>query len=310
MNTFESNVPLLFHFLYLAVCITITTLSLLHSRKTKSIVEKQEYRGKKVNSLLLKTRRYENGYISWSCWILGFFVCIIMIIVSAIKKNGKVKKWGIGIGVCFALFIVGVAISPSEPSATTSKDPAKEAAPAEKTPEQIAQEEAEAAKISPSDKELLLKAYSDFDPQQRTQYERIAEKYAKLTDAEKEEFKANIERLNTEKEAYVANVAEEEKKQAEAKAIADKQAAYQKWVEDQFSAWDGSHIYLVDLLKENLNDPKSFEHVETVYQDNGDHLIVKMTYRAKNAFGGLILQNVTARSDYATNMISIISQND
>ncbi len=54
------------------------------------------------------------------------------------------------------------------------------------------------------------------------------------------------------------------------------------------------------LLKE-LKRPKSFQHVETTYKDNGDHLIVQMTYRAKNAYGGLILQNITAKADYKTN---------
>lgn len=45
-------------------------------------------------------------------------------------------------------------------------------------------------------------------------------------------------------------------------------------------------------------------------EDKGNYLIVKMTYRAKNAFGALILQNVTAKSDYKTDTITIISQND
>ena len=67
---------------------------------------------------------------------------------------------------------------------------------------------------------------------------------------------------------------------------------------------------LVKLVKENLNDPKSFKHVETVYRDNGSYLTVKMTYRAKNAFEGLVFQNVTAESDYETQYISIVSQND
>jgi len=104
----------------------------------------------------------------------------------------------------------------------------------------------------------------------------------------------------------VAKTAEEIQADNEKRAAEE----YQRWIDSQFSAWDGSHIYLVKLLKENLNDPKSFEHVETTYVDNGDHLIIKMTYRAKNAFGGLVLQNVTAKADYKTDTISIISQND
>lgn len=100
--------------------------------------------------------------------------------------------------------------------------------------------------------------------------------------------------------------AEAKKKMEEAKLKAD----YDKWIESQFSPWDGSHMELVKLLKKNLNDPDSYEHVETKYWDQKDGILIKMTYRAKNAFGGLILQNVTAKADYKTNMINIISQNN
>jgi len=88
------------------------------------------------------------------------------------------------------------------------------------------------------------------------------------------------------------------------------QTAYSNWVKAQFSTWDGSNTDPVDLVKKNLNDDTSFSHVDTNYTDKGTYLIIKMTYRAKNAFGALILQNVTAKADYKTNTISIISQND
>ena len=105
-----------------------------------------------------------------------------------------------------------------------------------------------------------------------------------------------------------------DKKIADAKAIQDKKdapaKAYKAWVEGQFSLWDGSNTYLVDLIKKNLNDDKSFKHVETTYSDKGTYLIVKMTYRASNAFGATILQNVTAKADYKTNTITVTSQND
>ncbi len=82
---------------------------------------------------------------------------------------------------------------------------------------------------------------------------------------------------------------------------------YKKWVEYQFSAWDGSHIELVRLVKENMNDPGSFQHVETRYVDNGtgNGLTVYMKFRGKNAFGGLVINEVTATTDYKTNMIKI-----
>ena len=121
--------------------------------------------------------------------------------------------------------------------------------------------------------------------------------------------------LAEEKIAELQAVAD--KKIAEEKAIADKKIAeekaiedYKNWIDGQFSIWDGSNTYLVKLVKKNLNDPKSFEHVETVYSDKGTYILVKMTYRAKNAFGGLVLQNITAKSDYESQTISVISQND
>lgn len=215
-------------------------------------------------------------------------------------RSGKQWKKNIAIiGYIFiALIIIGILNSGNTEKSTTGQAVTD-------TTNKTAQLEAmkEAEKISDSDKELLKKSYSAFDSQQRTQFAAIEEKYNKLTDTEKEEFKVDFERLSKEKVEYLAKVAEEEKKQAEAKA-------YQDWVKNQFSVWDGSHTVLVKMLKENLNDPKSFQHVETTCKDNGDHLIVKMTYRAKNAFGGLILQNITAKADYKTNMVSVISQND
>jgi hypothetical protein len=51
---------------------------------------------------------------------LGFFICIIMIIISAIKKNGKVKKWGIGIASCFIIFIVAAIVTPSKDEKLTN----------------------------------------------------------------------------------------------------------------------------------------------------------------------------------------------
>lgn len=63
----------------------------------------------------------------------------------------------------------------------------------------------------------------------------------------------------------------------------------------QFSSWNGSHRNLVSHIKRQMNDPSSFEHVETVYWDKGNHLIVRTTFRGKNAFGGVVLNSVTAK---------------
>lgn len=66
-------------------------------------------------------------------------------------------------------------------------------------------------------------------------------------------------------------------------------------IKKSFSAWDGSHINLVTLLKNNLNDAKSFEHIDTRYREISDStLFVSMDYRAANMFGGLVKKRITA----------------
>ena len=65
-------------------------------------------------------------------------------------------------------------------------------------------------------------------------------------------------------------------------------------LEEQFSTWDGSHINLTRVIKDAMNDPDSYKHDETVYVDNGDHLIVTTTFRGANAFGGVVKNTVSA----------------
>ena len=74
-----------------------------------------------------------------------------------------------------------------------------------------------------------------------------------------------------------------------------------------FSAWDGSHYGLTKVIKRSMNDPGSYEHVETVYWDKGGHLIVKTTFRGKNILGDVVKNQVTAEVDLDGNVIEIIS---
>ena len=70
---------------------------------------------------------------------------------------------------------------------------------------------------------------------------------------------------------------------------AEEQLAKRK--EACFSAWDGSHLRIKDWLKRNyLNDPGSYEHVETRFGliGTGDSLNVITKFTAKNGFGGRV----------------------
>ena len=90
--------------------------------------------------------------------------------------------------------------------------------------------------------------------------------------------------------------------------LANKDAARKKRLEGGFSAWDGSHSGLTKVIKEAMNDPKSYEHADTKYRDMGDHLIVTTTYRGKNAFGGVVKNWVQAKTDLDGNVLKIIDE--
>ena len=58
-----------------------------------------------------------------------------------------------------------------------------------------------------------------------------------------------------------------------------------------------------------MNDPDSYEHVETVYWDRDDHLVVSTTFRGKNAFGGTVSNTVKAKVSLDGQDIEIVEQN-
>ena len=91
------------------------------------------------------------------------------------------------------------------------------------------------------------------------------------------------------------------------KIVAEKEAKTERnnKILRQFSQWDGSHRNLERLIKDNMNDPSSFDHVETTYADKGKYILVQMRYRGKNAFGATVLNTTTAKVDIDGNILSI-----
>jgi len=83
--------------------------------------------------------------------------------------------------------------------------------------------------------------------------------------------------------------------QAKAQKEAEEQAQHaeaQKYARF-FSSWDGSHSQMIEAVKNNMNDPGSFKHVETTLSSGpGDTLIVNMTYRGRNGLGGVVTEEV------------------
>lgn len=81
-----------------------------------------------------------------------------------------------------------------------------------------------------------------------------------------------------------------------------------KKIESGFSSWDGSHRALTKLIKGAMNDPDSYEHIKTSYADKGDLLLVKTSFRGKNAFGGKVVNWVIAEASIDGQITRLVEQ--
>lgn len=79
----------------------------------------------------------------------------------------------------------------------------------------------------------------------------------------------------------------------------------QQQVESLFSKWDGSNIDLELYVKDHMNDPDSFKHIETRFKDLGDYIMVSMEFTGKNAFGGTVRNKVYAKMNIDGSIIEV-----
>ena len=101
------------------------------------------------------------------------------------------------------------------------------------------------------------------------------------------------------------------------------------WINNQFSSWTGAHKELEDLIKDSLNDEKSYKHIETSYTDiidetvcgqindflsnagysqrvkTGD-LFIMTEFSAKNMFNATIKNIAFGIASYQDNTITLI----
>jgi RNA polymerase subunit RPABC4/transcription elongation factor Spt4 len=77
-------------------------------------------------------------------------------------------------------------------------------------------------------------------------------------------------------------------------------------IEKYFSAWDGSHRALTKLIKADMKNPDSYEHVKTVYVDKEDYLIVEQQYRGTNSFGAVVPNVVRAKVSLNGDVLEIL----
>lgn len=122
--------------------------------------------------------------------------------------------------------------------------------------------------------------------------------YSQLTtlDPSNKAYKLKLVQFRKARDAEVA-------REEEAVAAAAAKAVRTKIIQEQFSGYDGSHRKFERLIKQAMNDPSSYDHVETRYIDNGSYIRVFCTFRGKNAFGGLVKNTKVADFDIAGNFL-------
>lgn len=80
-----------------------------------------------------------------------------------------------------------------------------------------------------------------------------------------------------------------------------------KEVEKGFSRWDGSHRELTKEIKSLMNDPDSYEHIDTGYLTFKKYIEVETKFRGTNAYGAVVQDKVRARVDYNGEVLEITS---
>lgn len=73
----------------------------------------------------------------------------------------------------------------------------------------------------------------------------------------------------------------------------------------RFFGWKGQHLNLERAIKNSMNDPKSYEHVKTIWEDKGSYLLIETTIRGNNALGAKIIKTYRAKADLNGNVIEI-----
>tara|TARA_A200000113_G_scaffold43646_1_gene35401 strand:- start:79 stop:495 length:417 start_codon:yes stop_codon:yes gene_type:complete len=82
-------------------------------------------------------------------------------------------------------------------------------------------------------------------------------------------------------------------------------------IEEAFNPWDGSHIKLVEHVKSLMNNPKSFDNLDTTYYDKGDGTLqIKMHWTGENAYGGTVRNYLVASADIETGEVIEILYTD
>lgn len=76
-------------------------------------------------------------------------------------------------------------------------------------------------------------------------------------------------------------------------------------IKNLFNLWDGSQPMVNMAIERKLHNPKSFEHVKTLYLDKGDYILVTVQFRGSNMLGALVLNTAIAKIDLEGNVLDL-----
>lgn len=223
----------------------------------------------------------------------GIVIGVVTISKRMIKKGFKII--GLSLLACFILAGIGGALAPESPEQIEKEKIQQVAAAKEKD-----MKDAEAAKEK-AEIEAKNKAENVKLAQEKAHQDKVDAIYKRLRDAglDKKLAKNDAEYFLDMQNSgeWTADKAEQWlNEQIENQKYVD-------WRDSHFSLWNGSIRDLVDVVKESMNDPDSFKHVETTYGDLPDHkgFKARMVFRGKNAFGGTVTNSVVATFLYGEN---------
>lgn len=138
-----------------------------------------------------------------------------------------------------------------------------------------------------------------------------------VSEKNKAEISATNERIRIEKKQKAKEIRKQQRAAQRRQREVEEQAKLaamspeelrKKEIEKEFSAWDGSHRGLTRAIKKVMNDPSSYDHVETSYSDRGDHLIVKTIFRGSNAFGAIVRNTIKAKVSNDGQVLAILER--
>ena len=162
--------------------------------------------------------------------------------------------------------------------------------------------------------------YSKIETEKVSEYNKYKADLARLVEENTQDTEINA--LKIEIEDLKAKLTRAEKDSAryddmltkQRAAEATKRAAEAKLDEDfklQFSIWNGSHGKTVEYVKERMHNPKSFEHVETLYTDYADKgfRVIQMKYRGTNLYNAIVTNSIWVKVDLHGNVIEVMKNN-